>query len=194
MLVTLQRLDKLAALKSDLIVRGMTDDWHHIILHGKGFGRGTTIDDEYPIFVGEITAGCTASVFDRIQGGTGTHDGTPHSLVGVGAPVMQGFVNGRALLFFSFVFTEQVFERALPNWLVPVGDAPDPDMGMWIVELERQRGIPTVAIILIDAAACAAHLIPVYGTAALPEDFHFSDSLDTFNTYFVNYGWTTILM
>ncbi|KAJ7802465.1 hypothetical protein B0H14DRAFT_2385472, partial [Mycena olivaceomarginata] len=31
-----------------------------------------------------------------------------------------------------------------------------------------------------------AHLIGVYGTAALPEDFHFSDSLDAFNIYFVN--------
>ncbi|KAJ7132605.1 hypothetical protein C8R44DRAFT_546167, partial [Mycena epipterygia] len=73
-------------------------------------------------------------------------------------------------LFFSFVFAERVLECALINWLVPVGDASDPDTGMWVVELERQRGIPTTAIIPIDAVARAGHLIPVYGAAALPED------------------------
>ncbi|KAJ7439253.1 hypothetical protein B0H11DRAFT_2254004 [Mycena galericulata] len=45
-------------------------------------------------------------------------------LVDVGAPVMRGLVIGRC---------------ALVNWLVPVGDTPDPDTGMWVVELERQR-------------------------------------------------------
>ncbi|KAJ7744723.1 hypothetical protein B0H14DRAFT_2406828, partial [Mycena olivaceomarginata] len=29
-------------------------------------------------------------------------------------------------------------------------------------------------------------VLPVYGTTALPENFHFSDSLDAFDRYFVN--------
>ncbi|KAJ7101001.1 hypothetical protein C8R43DRAFT_1141269 [Mycena crocata] len=107
-------------------------------------------------------------------------------LVDVGAPVMNGIVIGRVLLFFAFSFADQLYECALINWLVPVGNAPDPDTGMWVVELERQRGVPTLAIIKLDTIARASHLIGVYGTAALPEDFHFSDSLDAFNTYFVN--------
>ncbi|KAJ7680040.1 hypothetical protein B0H17DRAFT_943571, partial [Mycena rosella] len=45
---------------------------------------------------------------------------------------------------------------------------------------------PALAIIPVDSIARAAHLIGVYGTAALPEDFHFSDSLDAFDTYFLN--------
>jgi hypothetical protein len=57
---------------------------------------------------------------------------------------------------------------------------------MWVVELERQRGVPTLAIINVDTIARASHLIGVYGVNPLPEDFHFSDSLDAFNTYFVN--------
>ncbi|KAJ6504731.1 hypothetical protein C8R47DRAFT_968285, partial [Mycena vitilis] len=93
----------------------------------------------------------------------------------------------RVLLFFSFAFANRLFECALVHWLVPTGNAPDPDTGMWVVELERQPYAgPTVAIIPVDSIARAAHLIPVYGTAALPEDFHFSDSLNAFNTYFVN--------
>ncbi|KAJ7457137.1 hypothetical protein B0H11DRAFT_2160829 [Mycena galericulata] len=107
-------------------------------------------------------------------------------LVDVGAPVMRGLVIGRVLLFFSFAFADKLFECALVNWLVPVGDTPDPDTGMWVVELERQRGVPTLAIIDVDAIARGSHLIGVYGTNALPEDFHFSYSLDAFNTYFVN--------
>ncbi|KAJ7205174.1 hypothetical protein GGX14DRAFT_644927 [Mycena pura] len=107
-------------------------------------------------------------------------------LVDVGGPVMRGLVVGRALLFFSFAFADRSFECALVNWFVPVRDVPDPDTGMWVVKLERDRGIPTLGIIPVDAIARAAHLIGVYGTAALPEDFHFSDSLDAFNTYFVN--------
>ncbi|KAJ7800738.1 hypothetical protein B0H14DRAFT_3784803 [Mycena olivaceomarginata] len=83
--------------------------------------------------------------------------------------------------------------RSNPNWhgyprrdtvLVDVGA---PLMrGIVIGRLERYRGVPTVAIVPMDSIARGAHLIGVYGTAALPEDFHFSDSLDAFNTYFVN--------
>ncbi|KAJ7238115.1 hypothetical protein B0H12DRAFT_1204309 [Mycena haematopus] len=107
-------------------------------------------------------------------------------LVDVGSPVMRGLVIGRVLLFFAFDFAEHIYECALVNWFVPVGNGPDPDTGMWTVERECDRGVPTLAIIPVDSIARAAHLIGVYGTAALPEDFHFSDALDAFNTYFVN--------
>ncbi|KAJ6494469.1 hypothetical protein C8R45DRAFT_1052927 [Mycena sanguinolenta] len=105
-------------------------------------------------------------------------------LVDVGTPIMHGLVIGRVLLFFSFVFSDRVFECALVNCLVPVGDEPDPDTGMWVVE--RERGILTTAIIPVDSIVRTAHLIGVYGTQALLEDFHFSDSLDAFNTYLIN--------
>ncbi|KAJ7880806.1 hypothetical protein B0H14DRAFT_3082687 [Mycena olivaceomarginata] len=112
--------------------------------------------------------------------------GGMYLLVDAGAAVMRGLVIGRVLLFFSFTFAERSFECALVNWLVPVGDAPDPDTGMWVVELKHCRRVPMLAIIPVDSIARGAHLIGVYRTAALPEDFHFSDSLDAFNTYFVN--------
>ncbi|KAK7043335.1 hypothetical protein R3P38DRAFT_240492 [Favolaschia claudopus] len=68
-------------------------------------------------------------------------------LVDVAAPTMNGLVIGRVHLFFSFTFHDKVYECALVNWLVPVGDSPDPDTGMWVVETERERGRPTLAII-----------------------------------------------
>ncbi|KAJ7091823.1 hypothetical protein C8R44DRAFT_891380 [Mycena epipterygia] len=107
-------------------------------------------------------------------------------LVDVGTPMMRGIVIGRVQLF-SFTFVDKLFECALVNWLVPVGNAPDPDTAMWVVELECERGVLTLAIINADAIARVSHLIGVYGSGALPEDFHFSDLLDAFNTYFVNF-------
>ncbi|KAJ7797429.1 hypothetical protein B0H14DRAFT_3887096 [Mycena olivaceomarginata] len=104
----------------------------------------------------------------------------------VGSPKLGGLVIGRVQHFLSFGFADRVYECALVKWLVPVGDTPDPDTGMWVVKPERERGALTMAIINLDAVAGAAHLLPVYGTTALPENFHFSDSLDAFDRYFVN--------
>jgi hypothetical protein len=107
-------------------------------------------------------------------------------LIDVDAPIMRGLVIGRVLLFFSFTYNNLEQRCALVRWLVPVGQAPDPDTGMWVVEPEVERREPSLAIVKMDCIARAAHLLPVYGSAALPEEFHFSYSLDAFNRYFVN--------
>ncbi|KAJ7771418.1 hypothetical protein DFH07DRAFT_866418 [Mycena maculata] len=108
-------------------------------------------------------------------------------LVNVGGPVMGGIIIGRVMLFFSFVFGEKEYQCVLVHWLVPVGEGPDPDTGMWVVEPEDIGGLPSMEVITVNTIARACHLIGVYGTAALPEDFHFSCSLDAFNSYFVNH-------
>ncbi|KAJ7921877.1 hypothetical protein B0H13DRAFT_2230534 [Mycena leptocephala] len=104
----------------------------------------------------------------------------------VGTEAMKGLVVGRTMLFFSFVFGGKEYQCALVHWIVPVGDTPDPDTGMWVVEPEFVAGLPALEVIEVDAIARGCHLIGVYGASALPEDFHFSSSLDEFNTYFVN--------
>ncbi|KAF7372792.1 hypothetical protein MSAN_00485000 [Mycena sanguinolenta] len=173
-------------------------------LHGPPDDNAPAVPiDACPVFAGRITVhhsavarfyapsdlgGAGGMYRERIRSNPNWHGYARRDtcLVDVGGPIMHGLVIGRVILFFSFVFSERVFECALVNWLVPVGNAPDPDTGMWVVELERERGIPTVAIIPVGSIARAAHLIGVYGTRALPEDFHFSDSLNAFNTYFLN--------
>ncbi|KAF8210946.1 hypothetical protein K438DRAFT_1752696 [Mycena galopus ATCC 62051] len=90
-------------------------------------------------------------------------------LVNVGGPVMGGIIAARALLLFSFAFREKEYE-----W-------------MWVVEPEYVGGVPSLQVVNVDAIVRAGHLIGVYGTAELPEDFNFTDSLDAFNTYFVNH-------
>ncbi|KAH9997156.1 hypothetical protein BJV74DRAFT_877357 [Russula compacta] len=92
---------------------------------------------------------------------------------------MPGMAIGRAHLFFSFKFRGKQYS-------FPYNE-PDEDTGMWVVRPEFQgNGCRTLSIIPLDCVARAAHLLPIYGSSFLPEDFHFADSLDVFLTYFVN--------
>jgi hypothetical protein len=53
---------------------------------------------------------------------------------------MKGLVIGRVMLFFSFTFGDKEYQCALVHWIVPVGETPDPDTGMWVVEPEFKAG------------------------------------------------------
>lgn len=102
-------------------------------------------------------------------------------------PGMLGLAVARILLFFSFKFRERQYQCALVNWLVRNSDAVDDDTGMWVVRPEHEaNGRRTLEVIPLDSIAGAAHLLPVYGSSLLPEDFHFTHSLDAFRSYFVN--------
>ncbi|KAJ7106757.1 hypothetical protein C8R44DRAFT_638284, partial [Mycena epipterygia] len=101
-------------------------------------------------------------------------------------PGMLGMSIGRVHLFFSFTYRGSDHSCALVHWLSP-DDTPDPDTGLWVVTPEMQvDGSKHLAIIDLKCVARAAHLLPVYGAALLPEDFHFSYSLDVFRAFFVN--------
>ncbi|KAJ6467262.1 hypothetical protein C8R45DRAFT_1106043 [Mycena sanguinolenta] len=102
-------------------------------------------------------------------------------------PGMEGMVIGRVLLFFSFTAPTGIeYSCALVHWFSPHGNAPDPDTGMWVVTPEMEAGEKSLAIVTLDCIAWAAHLLPVYGSTFVPEDFHFSYSLDVFRAFFVN--------
>ncbi|EIW82006.1 hypothetical protein CONPUDRAFT_54522 [Coniophora puteana RWD-64-598 SS2] len=57
---------------------------------------------------------------------------------------------------------------------------------MWVVRPEYLGNRPNMAVIHLDSISRGAHLIPVYGTATLPEELQFHDSLDAFCTFYVN--------
>lgn len=101
---------------------------------------------------------------------------------------MKGMVIGRVRLLFSFTSGGTPYPCALVEWLIPE-DEVDNDTGMWVVRPEfegvggRRR---TLAIIHLDCIARAAHLLPVFGSSFVPEELHFSDTLDVYRTYFVN--------
>ncbi|KDQ49560.1 hypothetical protein JAAARDRAFT_186918 [Jaapia argillacea MUCL 33604] len=107
-----------------------------------------------------------------------------------GLPGMSGLVVGRVKLFFALSHLGKRYPCALVEWLERVGDEPDELTGMWIVKPEYLgNGRRSMAVVHIDCIARSTHLIGVYGSGFLPEDFHFSFTLDAFRSYYVNkYG------
>ena len=65
-------------------------------------------------------------------------------------PGMQGLTIGHILLFFSFSFNGQAYPCTLLHWLVPVGDEPGDETGMWVVKLEFQGNHRSLAVIHLD--------------------------------------------
>ncbi|KAI9056389.1 hypothetical protein FKP32DRAFT_1586143 [Trametes sanguinea] len=101
-------------------------------------------------------------------------------------PGMQGMAVGRVRAFLSFIYGIAQHECVLVEWFEQDGDLPDPLTGMWIVKPEMSQGQRALGIVSVDAVIRSCHLVGVYGNARLPEEFHFSDSLDAFRRYYVN--------
>jgi hypothetical protein len=75
-----------------------------------------------------------------------------------------------------FLFFLLLSKRMLIHWYVH-DDEPDTDTEIWAVQLECDwRGIPTVQVIEVETIACAAHLLPVYGSLRVPDDFSHHDA------------------
>ncbi|KAG1844764.1 hypothetical protein C8R48DRAFT_750825 [Suillus tomentosus] len=76
---------------------------------------------------------------------------------------------------------------ALVQWFKRVADSPDEITGMWVVEPELlEDGARCVSVIHLDSIFRAAHLIPVFGGDFVPTNLTYSQTLDTFCTYYVN--------
>ena len=83
---------------------------------------------------------------------------------------------------FSPLHMMTTYPCAYVDWYAHIGDSPDTDMGMWIVS----KDVSYSTVIHLDSIICCAHLVPVYGQPFLPPGLTFSDSLDTFSSYYVS--------
>ncbi|KAF8200520.1 hypothetical protein K438DRAFT_1822115 [Mycena galopus ATCC 62051] len=102
-------------------------------------------------------------------------------------PGMLGMIIGRVYLFFSFTYRDTHYPCALVQWFPRHAPMRDDVTGLWVVTPEAYRnGQKCLAVIHLDSIARAAHLLPVYGASSLPENFHYSYSLDAFRAFFVN--------
>jgi hypothetical protein len=100
---------------------------------------------------------------------------------------MRGLDIGRIRLFFSFNHGGVEYPCALIHRYSRVGNTPDVETGMWIVEPDVDAaGLPTMAVIHLNTIIRAAHLLGVCGAAFLPKELSFNDSLDAFHNYYVN--------
>ncbi|KAH9980440.1 hypothetical protein BJV74DRAFT_879340 [Russula compacta] len=102
-------------------------------------------------------------------------------------PGMKGMEIGCVLLFFSFCYHRKPYSYAFINWFVH-NNEPDADTEMWTVQLEcDQKGEPMAQVIPLETITHAAHLLPIYGSARVPDDFSHHDALDSFSSFFVNH-------
>jgi hypothetical protein len=100
---------------------------------------------------------------------------------------MRGFDIARVKLLFSFKHEGTIYPCALVHWYSHVGDSPDEDTGMWVVEPDcREDGAHFAAVIHLDTIFRAAHLIPVYGDEFVPTHLSFTQTLDAFRTFYIN--------
>jgi len=106
-------------------------------------------------------------------------------------PLKEGFSGLHAVrvrLLFSFVFMNVTYPCALVEWFVHVGEEPDEETGMWVVEPEFGEADERrpCEVIHLDTIVRAAHLAPMYGDQFIPRDLESSESLDAFRAYLVN--------
>ena len=100
---------------------------------------------------------------------------------------MRGMDVVRVQMFFSFVFNDKTYPCALVHWYSKLGDAPDEDVGMWVVQPEvHSDGSPEISVIHLDCVIRAAHLLPVFGDRFISKDITFYNSLDAFKAFYVN--------
>ncbi|KAG0699126.1 hypothetical protein DFH29DRAFT_983647 [Suillus ampliporus] len=100
---------------------------------------------------------------------------------------MGGMDIARVMCFFSFMFKAVLYPCTMVHWFDKVNDGPNEDTGMWIVQPSYDVGHSwSIGIIHVDSIYHAAHLIPIYGTHAIPQDLKHYDSYDAFQAFYVN--------
>ncbi|KAH9913704.1 uncharacterized protein BXZ73DRAFT_92935 [Epithele typhae] len=103
----------------------------------------------------------------------------------VHAETIDGMMVARVHAFVSVPYDGNTYECAIVRWYVREEQI-DLATGMWIVHPELENGHPVYDVIPVASIVRACHLISVYGRTRVPDTFHFSDSLDAFNRYYLN--------
>ncbi|KAI0755888.1 hypothetical protein BC629DRAFT_1296697, partial [Irpex lacteus] len=77
------------------------------------------------------------------------------------------------------------YSCALVSWLLPVGDSPCPDTGMWMVRPEYERGTSHVNF-PYRYYSLRTHLIGTAENKAIPTHISHQNSLNAFKSFYVN--------
>lgn len=93
----------------------------------------------------------------------------------------------RILLFFSFDYGGQHYDCALVRSFEYSSPTVDEDTGMYVVRPSSVSDTPGfISVIPLTSIFRAAHLDPVYGTSYVPTHLQNYQSLDAFQSFFVN--------
>ncbi|KAG1796311.1 uncharacterized protein HD556DRAFT_1467804 [Suillus plorans] len=100
---------------------------------------------------------------------------------------MRGMDVARVLTFFSFTYRAETYPCAVVRWFDTLGELPDDDTGMWMVQpAHHANNAPHIAIIHVDSIYRAAHLIPVYGSRFIPPNLQHYQTYDSFRRFYIN--------
>ena len=91
-------------------------------------------------------------------------------------------------LFFSFKYGDVHYLCALVHWFSAVGETPDDETGMWIVEPNYRGQKWFLEVIHLENIFRSAHLIGVASPDFLPSHskIDFLMALDSFKSFYVN--------
>ena len=90
-------------------------------------------------------------------------------------------------LFFSATMNHVKYPCTLIHWYTIVGDSPDDNTGMWVVEPDiLDNGQPQTVVIHLDTIVQLAHLLPIYRDRPAPKGVQYMDTLDTFSQFYVS--------
>lgn len=92
----------------------------------------------------------------------------------------------RVRAFISFTYDDVLYSCALVEWFTFDDIVPDPITGMWVISPTVVDNVRATGIVNVTSIIRACHLMPVFGATYIPVDFTFSDTLDAFNTYYLN--------
>ena len=102
-------------------------------------------------------------------------------------PGMCGLSVARVRLFFSITVKRVKYSCALVHWYSLVGDSPNENTGMWVIECDiLDNGKPQTSVIHLDSILRLAHLLPIYGDEQAPRGLKYTDSLDIFEEFYVS--------
>ena len=103
------------------------------------------------------------------------------------APGMRGLDIARVRLFFSFTYDGIKYPCALVHWFSCTAESADRGTRMWVVEPDSaDDGKPFASVIHLDTIIRAAHLLPVFGEGFVSRTLSFADTLDEFQSFYVN--------
>ncbi len=102
-------------------------------------------------------------------------------------PGPHGLLVAQLHFFFSFSIAGTRHKVALVEWFTYIGNSPDEDTGMWVVEREKwDNGLPLIDFIYIHMILWNCHLIPMYRSEVLSRNITHVTSLDVFQAYYIN--------
>ena len=103
------------------------------------------------------------------------------------APGPYGLSVAQLRILFSFTIKGIHREVALIKWFSYVGNSPDEDTRMWVVQREKQQdGSPLMDFIFVDTILQSCHLLPMYEEVMISSDITHMTSLTNFKIFYVN--------